>query len=85
MLTGRAARSTTWRILDEWIAEHSSTEAEVPKPRAVRTRAAAKKAPAKKTPAKKPAKKVTARADAIGSNPERRYGSGSSRGLAAKK
>jgi poly[(R)-3-hydroxyalkanoate] polymerase subunit PhaC len=85
MLTGRAARSTTWRILDEWIAEHSSTEAEVPKPRAARTRAAAKKAPAKKTPAKKPAKKVTARADAIGSNPERRYGSGSSRGLAAKK
>jgi len=58
---------------------------EVPKPRAARTRAAAKKAPAKKTPAKKPAKKVTARADAIGSNPERRYGSGSSRGLAAKK
>ena len=63
MLTGRVARRTTWRIMDEWITEHSSTKADVPTP-------AARKRSASKT--------------TIGSNPDRRYGSGSSRTLAPK-
>ena len=45
----------------------------------------AKKAAAKKAPAKKAAAKKSPRADAIGANPDRRYGSASSRSLAAKK
>ena len=94
MLTGRAARGTTWRVMDEWISQWSSKEKTPAKPRK-----AAKKAPAKKTaprrhrprrrsprrrPAKKaPAKKVTpADNDAIGVNPTRRYGSAGSRSLA---
>ncbi|HEX6877983.1 MAG TPA: alpha/beta fold hydrolase [Nocardioidaceae bacterium] len=93
MLTGRAARDTTWRIVDEFIDEHAT-----PTPVAPGRKAAAKK-PAKKSPAKKaaarksggdstPARKRTAkksapRPDAIGSNPARRYGSASSRSLAA--
>ncbi len=32
MLTGRAARDTTWRIMDEWVAEHSSPDAARPTP-----------------------------------------------------
>jgi polyhydroxyalkanoate synthase len=30
MLTGRAARRTTWRIIDEWLAEHSTQTADTP-------------------------------------------------------
>ncbi|HEX6514454.1 MAG TPA: alpha/beta fold hydrolase, partial [Nocardioidaceae bacterium] len=88
MLTGRAARDTTWRIVDEFIDEHAT-----PTPVAPGRKAAAKK-PAKKAAARKsggdstPARKRTAkksapRPDAIGSNPARRYGSASSRSLAA--
>jgi polyhydroxyalkanoate synthase subunit PhaC len=96
MLTGRAARGTTWTVIDEWIAQWSG-------------QAPAKKAPAKKTPVKKtaatkksaatrktaatttaaakkaPARKAPARraasAGTIGSNPTRRYGSAGSRSL----
>ncbi|MGZ4436388.1 MAG: alpha/beta hydrolase [Nocardioidaceae bacterium] len=66
MLTGRAARGTTWRIIDEWIAEHSSADAAEPTPQAARRAASAAKAgsakrtPAKKAPAKKTAAKKTA-------------------------
>ena len=63
MLTGRAARTTTWRLLDEWIGQWSSDAdpvAEEPKV----------------------AKPRTPQRDKIGSNPSRRYGSGSSRSLA---
>ncbi len=75
MLTGRAARGTTWTVIDEWVDEWS---AGVVKP-------AGKKAPAKKTAAKKTAAKKTAAKKAspatIGSNPSRRYGSAGSRAL----
>jgi len=63
MLTGRGARTTTWRLLDEWIGQWSTDadpvagEPKVEKPR-------------------------TPQRDKIGSNPSRRYGSGSSRSLA---
>jgi polyhydroxyalkanoate synthase subunit PhaC len=81
MLTGRAARGTTWTTLDEWIAEWSTTDAPTP---AARKKAAPvkKAAPRKKAAAKKPAAKKSASGPSIGSNPERRYGSASSRGLA---
>ena len=88
MLTGRAARRTTWRIIDEFLDDHASVP-DVPTKRSTSKRSAAKKAPAKKAAARKtPAKKSAAskrapRADAIGSNPARRYGSASSRSLAA--
>ena len=93
MLTGRAARGTTWEVLDEWITEWSAKRvATAATKKASRKRAAAKKAPAKKAPAKKaltkktPAKRAAAKktspSDEIGTNPTRRYGSGGSRGLA---
>ena len=74
MLTGRAARRTTWRIIDEFLRECAADDP-AKKP-------AARKSPGKKAPAKKPAKKPAA---SIGSNPKRRYGSASSRSLAGKK
>jgi polyhydroxyalkanoate synthase len=88
MLTGRAARSTTWRILDEWIVQHSSPDAAAPTPAATKatgaTGATAKKRPASKAAARRtPAKKATK--SAIGANPNRRYGSAGSRSLAQKK
>jgi polyhydroxyalkanoate synthase len=82
MLTGRAARGTTWRVLDEWVGQWSTSE---PKP--VR-RPAARKPAARKSPPKKAAtgqdspEGSTAGADTIGSNPTRRYGSSGSRSLA---
>jgi polyhydroxyalkanoate synthase len=88
MLTGRAARGSTWRVLDEWVGQWSTTPAA--EPTAARPKAA-KKSTARKTAAKKgtgarksSAKPATSQAgaDAIGVNPTRRYGSASSRSLA---
>jgi polyhydroxyalkanoate synthase len=59
--------------MDEWIDQWSTVEEPAPKP--------AKKAPARKSAARKsPTKRASA--EAIGANPTRRYGSGSSRSLA---
>ncbi len=67
MLTGRAARGTTWRALDEWIAQWSAAEeppAATPKARTARKASAkktAKKAPTKRTATKKTAAKTPAK------------------------
>jgi polyhydroxyalkanoate synthase len=88
MLTGRAARGTTWRVLDEWVGQWSTPEKAKPVKKAATKKAATKKATVKKAAAKKaatkkaPAKKVAASTDTIGSNPTRRYGSAGSRSLA---
>jgi len=87
MLTGRAARGTTWQVLDEWIAQWSDAVEEPPAKKATAKKTTAKKTTAKKTTAKKttakkaPAKKTAASAEGIGSNPRRRYGSDGSRAL----
>jgi polyhydroxyalkanoate synthase len=70
MLTGRAARGSTWRVLDEWIGQWSSTTAATP---------TAKKVASRRKGAEPSSE---ASADAIGVNPTRRYGSESSRSLA---
>lgn len=59
MLTGRAARRTTWVVLDEWIAQYSTPDTR-DEPSAVppRTR------PARKSPRKPAAKKATPRKSA---------------------
>jgi polyhydroxyalkanoate synthase len=75
MLTGRAARNTTWRIIDEFVTKWSSDAAKKPKPR----KAAAKKAAP--TSRRAPATKRAPKSDAIGVNPTRRYGSQGSRSL----
>ena len=89
MLTGRAARGTTWVTMDEWIEQWST-----PEPEARRTtarsgktaRKTARKAPARKPTTKAPAEKPDVAPDraAIGSNPERRFASASSRNLHRK-
>ena len=66
MLTGRAARTTTWVVMDEWVSQWS-THDEAP-------------APVKK-PVQKPRKKSSSAADAIGTNPTRRHTSSASRAL----
>jgi polyhydroxyalkanoate synthase len=71
MLTGRAARDTTWRVLDEWVDEWSTAAAAPARKPAARKPAArkpaARKAPVKKAAAKRapvttkaPAKRATA-------------------------
>ena len=77
MLTGRAARRTTWPIIDEFLLECASV---------VLTRPAGKK-PAKRAARPRSATSGVRRPGAatIGSNPNRRYGSASSRSLTAKK
>ena len=61
MLTGRAARTTTWRVMDEWIAENSTPES-APATKATAGKAPAKKSPTRKTPAKKaPSQKPAAK------------------------
>lgn len=79
MLTGRAARGTTWPTMDEWIAQYSTSEA-------VPVTTGAKKASPKKSAkgTKKAAPKAEPDRSAIGSNPDRRFASASSRNLARK-
>jgi polyhydroxyalkanoate synthase len=111
MLTGRAARETTWVTMDEWIEQYSTPGGRVPsRGTTAKKRAPAKKAPAARktsatrTPVKKtavtkaakapvkrpvsrvpkPAAEVAPDRSAIGSNPDRRFASASSRNLAPK-
>lgn len=75
MLTGRSARGTTWRVLDEWITQYSTHDAAKPaKP--------GRKPAARKPAARKPGKPASSDPSAIGVNPDRTYGSSTSRGFA---
>jgi polyhydroxyalkanoate synthase subunit PhaC len=61
MLTGRAARTSTWQVLDEWIDQWTAAEpAPVKKRAAPAKRAGTKKVAAKKTAPRKPAAKKPA-------------------------
>ena len=91
MLTGRAARGSTWRVLDGWLTQWASDGADASSARPARTSPARKAAPENQAPAKpapanqapaKPAPENQASREAIGANPTRRYGSGGSRSLA---
>jgi polyhydroxyalkanoate synthase len=85
MLTGRAARGTTWPIIEEWVAQHSAPD----KPTG-RGGRAPKPGPASEPDATAPASgakraaKVAPQRSTIGSNPARRYDSQSSRDLHRK-
>lgn len=79
MLTGRAARGTTWTTIDAWVARWSTQE-EPPAAPAGRRTTTKKSAP--RAAAKKRARRTPASSGTIGSNPTRRYGSGGSRSLA---
>jgi polyhydroxyalkanoate synthase len=93
MLTGRAARASTWRVLDEWVGQWSTEDEPAPTVKRAARKKSAKKTVAKKPATKPPASKKSAAKtaatrkpspdpDAIGVNPTRRYGSASSRSLA---
>jgi polyhydroxyalkanoate synthase len=83
MLTGRAARGSTWRILDEWISQWSIAEPQEaiaetatakrsPATKAAATKAAATKAPTKKAAPKKPAAKKAAPKASAAKAPKKR-------------
>lgn len=89
MLTGRAARTTTWVVLDEWLEQYSTPDDRARRPkRAPRTRkpvaTAATKEPGTGSPRGARGDEVAPDRSAIGSNPERRFSSGSSRNLGRK-
>lgn len=75
MLTGRAARETTWRHMDAWIDQWSSGVARPGR------KPAAKDATGPRKAASSPRTRAKASREAIGANPSRRYGSGGSRAL----
>jgi polyhydroxyalkanoate synthase len=97
MLTGRAARATTWVTMDEWIEQYSTPDARASSPRTrmkpgQKGPKATKRKPSVTTARKKPAHRVPKPAadvapdrSAIGSNPDRRFASASSRNLASRK
>jgi len=62
MLTGRAARTTTWVVMDEWIQQYSTPDEpeQTVTSTTTRKKAATRKPPAKKTVAKKTVAKKTA-------------------------
>jgi polyhydroxyalkanoate synthase subunit PhaC len=83
MLTGRAARRTTWQLIDEFLAEHSSdrgdaqpvdqpVEQPVERPRRTRSKST-------KSQVDEAAEPV------LGANPKRRFSSSGSRNLAGSK
>src|SRR6478672_11413573 len=55
MLTGRSARTSTWRVMDDWISEWSSDSEGVPTPEAKKKAASKKRASAEAASAKKAA------------------------------
>ncbi|MEP6817775.1 MAG: alpha/beta fold hydrolase, partial [Marmoricola sp.] len=75
MLTGRGARRTTWRIMDEWISQYSTDSV---------AGSGTTKAARKPATRKRPGKRASSDPKAIGINPDRKYGSAASRGLASK-
>ena len=89
MLTGRAARTTTWVTMDEWMEQHSTPDTAASRRRPAPRKKAAKKTASKRTTTVRtkdspaPAQVAPDRA-AIGSNPDRRFASSSSRTLARK-
>ena len=74
MLTGRAARATTWTVIDEWVTQWSgAAPAKKPTRKPTAKKTAAKKAPAKKAPVKKTAaKKAAAKKTAAKKAPTRK-------------
>jgi len=84
MLTGRGARASTWRVLDEWVDQWSSPAAGLRSRdgRRAASSTSGSAGRAKSTSSAGRAKSRPAAKDAIGSNPSRRYGSASSRSLA---
>ena len=61
MLTGRAARGSTWRVLDEWVGQWSTTDEKTPTAKKKAAKKATKKAAAKKSVAKKAVAKKAAK------------------------
>lgn len=83
MLTGRAARRTTWVVMDEWIGRHSTADA-LPKSRSTTRKAGARKTSEPSAPETVEGEVVPNRSS-IGSNPDRRFASQASRNLGAKR
>ncbi len=97
MLTGRRARATTWVTMDEWIEQYSTPDDRASRRRTRKKQArktsgtassrAASPTSAKRKPSARTAKAVAEVApdrSAIGSNPDRRFVSASSRNLTRK-
>lgn len=83
MLTGRAARGSTWLVLDEWL-EQWSQDTDAAAPRADRSRAKPTRKPTRATSRAVDDVPATPDRGAIGANPDRRFSSSSSRNLARR-
>ena len=86
MLTGRAARGTTWRVLDEWIAQWSAVAGAASGAGAGAGEGAGEGVASGEPPAAQPSQLPGGPSTGegippIGSNPTRRYGSAGSRAL----
>lgn len=81
MLTGRAARRTTWRILDDFVATHSSDAGEVEEPPAP----APAKRPTRRRASSSSSSGSSGEPPVLGANPKRRFSSSGSRNLAGAK
>ena len=79
MLTGRAARRTTWPLIDEFLAEHSSDGVGVEPPAAPSAKPRRTRSKAAKPGVGEPPAPV------LGANPKRRFSSAGSRNLAGSK
>ena len=79
MLTGRGARGTTWRVLDEWIEQWSSGRRQ--EGRHGRRHRPRRRRPRRRRPRRR-CEEGRRAATSIGANPKRRYGSAGSRSLA---
>jgi polyhydroxyalkanoate synthase len=88
LLTGRAARGSTWQVLDEWVGRWSAGSAGSAEPvgkagpRKAAPRTSAPRRPAARSSAGRTREETPPSTDTIGSNPSRRYGSAASRNLA---
>ncbi len=85
ILTGRRARTTTWPALDRFLDEHAADRRAGRSRTRKRSAAPAKKPTAAATKSTAAGSGATSGPEAIGANPARRYGSASSRSLAARR
>ena len=82
MLTGRAARGSTWQVMDEWVDQWSTPAPSAAGKAPTKTGQEVRRRRRRQEPQKRRRRRSASRGrEAIGANPNRRYGSAGSRSL----